>query len=91
MSHNYDIISNADLDKYKLNILNEITKNIARICALDFFTADIVMDKKNNFFAVNYADAWPDMRRKSSFNDGVPDDVVEKAINRIIAFAKEKK
>lgn len=90
LSHNYDIISKADTDKFKLDVLSSIAANIARVCSLDFFAADIVLDKKNNFYVVNYADAWPDMRRKSKFNDGVPDEVVDKVISRVVSFIKEK-
>lgn len=91
LSHNCDILSQADSDKYGLAPLLLIPKYAAKVSKLDFFTADIVMDKKNNFFVVNYADAWPDMRRKSKFNDGVPDNIVDAVTNRIITFIKESK
>lgn len=91
LSHNYDILCKEDTDKFGLSFLSEIAKNIARVSKLDFFTVDLIMDKKNNFFVVNYADAWPDMRRKSKFDDGVPDEVVDAVTKKIISFVKENK
>lgn len=91
LSHNYDVVSAADSDKFGLSMLTEIAGNIARVSKLNFFTADMVRDSRNNFFVVNYADAWPDMRKKAKFSDGVPEAVVDAVTRKIITFVKETK
>ena len=39
---------------------------------------------------VDYVNDQPDMRKKSKFNDGVPDEIVNKVIKKIISFVKTK-
>lgn len=91
LSHNYDILLEADINKFGLSQLLQITKDIAEVSKLDFFAVDAIMDKRSNIFVLNYVDAWPDMRRKSKFNDGVPDEVVDAVIKNIVTFVKERK
>lgn len=91
LSHTYDVLLGADINKFGLSRLVDATKTIADVSKLDFFAVDAVMDKKNNIFIVNYVDAWPDMRRKSKFNDGVPDEVVDAVMKNIVTFVKENR
>ncbi len=90
-AHNiYEVLTPHDMDRLELNQLLTITYEIAHISKMDFFSTDIVMDKKTNFFVTNYINPRPDMRRRSKFDNGVPDEMVEKIIKKIIYFTKQK-
>jgi len=39
---------------------------------------------------VDYVNDQPDMRKKSKFSDGVPDEIVDKVIQNIVSFVREK-
>lgn len=89
-NHVYDILTQDEIDKLKLSPLLTITKQILHVCQLNFFSTEIALDTSNQFFAIDYVNDQPDMRKKSKFNDGVPDEVVDKIIENIISFVKQK-
>jgi hypothetical protein len=55
---------------------------------LDFFTTEIAVDGKGDFFVIDYANDQPDMRKQSKFKDGVPDRIVDGVIADIVSFVK---
>ncbi len=67
-----------------------IVKQIAHVSKLDLFTSEITIDEKGKFFVIDYVNDQPDMRKKSKFNNGVPDEIVNKITNDIINFIKKK-
>jgi hypothetical protein len=86
----YEILARNDIDKFKLDRLLSISKEIAHSSRLDFFLTEIVMDKKGDFLVTDQINVHPDMRRKSKFNDGIPDEIVDRVIKSIICFVKQK-
>lgn len=86
----YELLTQYDIDRFELNHLFLTSKKIANISKLDFFSTEIVIDKNYSFFVTDYLNIHPDMRRRSKFNNGVPDEIVEKIIKNIIYFAKQK-
>lgn len=63
---------------------------IHTVSGLDFFSSEIAMKNDGKLAVVDYVNDQPDMRKKSKFNDGVPDEIVNKAIENIIFFMKRK-
>ena len=57
-----------------------ITKKIAKITELDFFSTEIVLTEDGKFIVIDYVNDQCDMRFKSKHVDGVPDKVVEQII-----------
>jgi len=49
------------------------------------------MKEKGKFLVVDYVNAHPDMRKKSKFKDGLPDEIVDKIIGEIISFVKSER
>lgn len=91
-SHLYQALSREDVKKFKLNKLYTITKKIAGITELDFFSTEIVLTKEGNFVVVDYVNDQCDMRLKSLHIDGIPDGVVEDIIKNMRDFIiREKK
>jgi len=90
VTHMYDILTPAEIDKFKLSDLLPLMKQIAYSVRLDFFTSEIVLNEKHSFYVVDYVNDQPDMRKKSKFDKGVPDEVVEKIVEDIVLFVKQR-
>lgn len=76
-SHHYSIVSNQDLHRYQLHALDHLTRMIAGICRLDYFSTEIALTAEGNFVVVDYVNDQIDMRLQSKCDDGVPDDIVK--------------
>ena len=86
----YEILSLRQIYRLGLHEIWPITKKIKQACKLDFFSTDIAMKDKGKFLVVDYVNDRPNMRKKSKFKDGLPDEIVDKIIGNIIAFVKQK-
>ena len=86
----YEILDQKDMDKFKLARLPSISKEIAHNSKLDFFLTEIVVDKNGDFLVTDQINVHPDMRRKSKFNNGMPDEAVDRIIKSIVRSVKQK-
>ena len=86
----YEILPLRQIYRLGLHEIWPMTKKIKQACKLDFFSTDIAMKDKGKFLVVDYVNDRPDMRKKSKFKDGLPDEMVDKIIGDIIAFVKQK-
>lgn len=80
-THIYELITADELKNYNLRKLSQLTKTIAGISNLDFFSTEIVLTANNKFVVIDYVNDQCDMRFKSSHIDGVPDPLIEKIIH----------
>jgi hypothetical protein len=80
-THIYEIITPAELKNFNLRKLTQITRLIAEISHLDFFSTEIVLTANNKFVVIDYVNDQCDMRLKSLHKDGVPDETIDKIIN----------
>jgi len=90
MTHLYDLITEEEVEEYNFHTLFRVIEKIAQVCKVNFFSTEIALDKDGGFTAIDYVNEVCDMRLKSRHFDGVPDEVVKKVANRIIAFVKEE-
>ncbi|MGE5848179.1 MAG: hypothetical protein ACM34O_15760 [Ignavibacteria bacterium] len=79
-THLYDTMTQEDIIRYNLFKISRITKKIANIIHLDFFSTEIVLTNENKFFVIDYVNDQCDMRIKSKHTDGVPDEIVNQII-----------
>ncbi|MCX5666618.1 MAG: hypothetical protein NT036_06270, partial [Candidatus Omnitrophica bacterium] len=63
---------------------------IAHNSKLDFFLTEIVVGKNGDFLVTEQINVHPDMRRKSKFNNGMPDEAVDRIIKNIVCSVKQK-
>ncbi|OGV98918.1 MAG: hypothetical protein A3I04_02060 [Nitrospinae bacterium RIFCSPLOWO2_02_FULL_39_110] len=70
--------------RYKFKELKRITKKIAEIARINFFSTEIAMTKTGRFVVVDYVNDVCDMRLKSKAFDGVPDDVVMDIVREFV-------
>jgi glutathione synthase/RimK-type ligase-like ATP-grasp enzyme len=86
-THIYTNVSAMEETEYGLNRLREITKRIASICKLDWFSTEIAL--ADEFVVVDYVNDWIDTRVQSLAMDGVPDAIVNNIAKQLVNIAKE--
>jgi hypothetical protein len=79
-THIYDLLTEEDINSLNLTRINRITKKIAAITHLDFFSTELVLTRENKFVVIDYVNDMCDMRIKSGHIDGVPDVIVDQII-----------
>ena len=87
-THIYAILSEQDEASHNLVELKEITKRIAAICKLDWFSTEIALTE-DHFVVVDYVNDAIDLRLQSMAMDGVPDEIVNKIAEQLVKLAKE--
>lgn len=91
-THIYETITVEEFNKYNLRKLNEITRKIAKITSLDFFSTEIAITEEDKFVVIDYVNDQCDMRFKSKHADGIPDEVILDIIQQLKkAVTKEVK
>lgn len=86
-THIYQKVTAEEEAQFGLGRLNEITKRIASICKLDWFSTEIAL--AGEFIVVDYVNDGIDTRIQSKAMDGVPDDVMESIAKQLVKIAKE--
>ncbi len=82
-THIYEYLYSEQADLFGLKKLNFITRAIAKITELDFFSTEIVLTPEKKFVVIDYVNDQCDMRLKSLHLDGVPDQIVEQIVHRL--------
>ena len=72
-THIYDLVTTKQIKKYHLLPLFRISRRLARLNGLDYFSTEIALTKSNKFVLIDYVNDQCDMRFKSNHFDGVPD------------------
>jgi hypothetical protein len=83
-THLYEELKIEEIEYYGLKKLFNITRQIARITGLDFFSTEIVFTNDNKFVVIDYVNDQCDMRLKSKHLDGVPDSVGYQIANNLL-------
>lgn len=89
-THIYDPLATEDVDRYELAPLFAITRKIAQICKLNFFSTEIALNLKREFVVVDYVNEICDTRLQSRYPDGVSDTIAKKIAERIVLYVREK-
>ena len=79
-SHEYQLVTPAQIRRYKLAPLRRIMRGIARVSKMKKFTSEICLHQDGKFYAVDYINADPDMNPQSFYPNGVPDEVVRHVV-----------
>jgi glutathione synthase/RimK-type ligase-like ATP-grasp enzyme len=91
-THIYNVLQKQDIKQFELRKLFQITKTIAGLTQLDFFSTEIAFTNKEKFVVIDYVNDQCDMRLKSNHSDGVPDETVLQIINNLrLAVVKIKR
>lgn len=90
LTHLYDLLTDEEVERYHLEPLFQVIEKIAQVCKINFFSTEIALDRGGKFITIDYVNEVCDMRLKSCHFDGVPDEVVKKVANQIVAFVKKE-
>jgi hypothetical protein len=85
LTHIYNELTAEEMKTYKLEKLMVITKRIAMLTGLDFFSTEIVFPENKKFVVIDYVNDQCDMRIKSKHFDGVPNAIVLKIIDNMVS------
>jgi glutathione synthase/RimK-type ligase-like ATP-grasp enzyme len=83
-THIYNVVTQAEVNKFSLKPLYRLTEQIAKIYKLGFFSTEIAVEKGKDFVVVDYINNQCDMRKKSRFFDGVCDETVDLIVDRLV-------
>ena len=84
-THIYHKVTKTDVERHNLLPLYRITKRLARLTQLDYFSTEIALTKDHKFILIDYVNDQCDLRPKSNHIDGVPNSVVNEFIERMKA------
>ena len=88
LTHVFATVTQPEENKYELSALHDITRRIASICKLDWFSTEIALTLEE-FVAVDYVNDGIDTRLRSKAVDGVPDEVMTEIARQLVGLAKE--
>ena len=86
-THIYAPVTGEEESQHRLGGLRDVTKRIASICKLDWFSTEIALTDK--FVVIDYVNDEIDTRVQSQAMDGVPDDVINSIAVQLVKIAKE--
>jgi glutathione synthase/RimK-type ligase-like ATP-grasp enzyme len=82
-THIYEMVGVQEVGEELAGRLADIARTIARISSLLLFSVELAVDHRERLVVVDYVNESPDLRTKSRFVDGVPDEVVERVIGNL--------
>ena len=88
LTHVYAQVTPSEENRYELSPLHGITRSIASICKLDWFTTEIALTLEN-FVVVDYVNDEIDTRVQSKAVDGAPDEVLCSVAQQLVTIARE--
>ncbi len=90
LTHVFSIVTPQEENRYELIPLHEITRRIASVCKLDWFSTEIALTLEA-FVVVDYVNDGIDTRVQSKAVDGVPDEVMQSVAHQLVLIAKGEK
>jgi hypothetical protein len=88
LTHVYAPVTSSEEHRHELTPLHDITRRIAAICCLDWFTTEIALTLED-LVVVDYVNDQIDTRIQSKAVDGVPDEVMRSVAVQLVELAKE--
>jgi hypothetical protein len=88
LTHVYAAVTPSEENRYELTPLHELTRRIASICRLDWFTTEIALTHEE-FVVVDYVNDQIDTRVQSKAVDGAPDEVIKNVAAQLVSLAKQ--
>ncbi len=88
LTHVYAEVTPSEENRYELAPLHDLTRRIASICKLDWFTTEIALTHED-FVVVDYVNDEIDTRIQSKAVDGAPDEIMQSIASQLATIAKE--
>ena len=88
LTHVYAAVTASEENRYELSALHDITRRIASLCKLDWFTTEIALTL-DDFVVVDYVNDQIDTRIQSKAVDGAPDEIIQSIASQLVTIAKQ--
>jgi hypothetical protein len=89
-THVYATVTPSEENRYELAPLHDLTRRIASLCKLDWFTTEIALTLED-FVVVDYVNDQIDTRVQSKAVDGAPDEIMQNIATQLVTIAKENR
>ena len=89
-THVYAPVTASEENRYELAPLHDLTRRIATLCKLDWFTTEIALTLED-FVVVDYVNDQIDTRVQSKAVDGAPDDIMQDIAAQLVTIAHENR
>jgi hypothetical protein len=89
-THKYGVVTPGDGGVVNTEELLRIVRVIGEVSQLDFFSAEIALDKDGRYVVVDYVNDPCDMRPQSKHFDGVPDTIIRMIVACITDHIKKQ-
>ncbi len=89
LTKSYTLVMQWQIEDYALWPLFDLGQRLAEVTGLDFFSVEAARSPANVYQLVDYVNEQIDLRPKSFFADGVPDELVRRMARRVTRFAEE--
>lgn len=80
----YSEISEDEIKENNLGALYDISKKLAELSELDYFSTEVAVNEKDELLIIDYVNDQCDFRLKSFHPDGVPEKIVDGFIESLI-------
>lgn len=88
LTHVYAPVTLQEEHRHELAPLHDLTRRIASLCRLDWFTTEIALTLED-FVVVDYVNDEIDTRIRSKAVDGAPDEIMQSIASQLVMLAKE--
>jgi hypothetical protein len=86
----YRVLSQSEMEEYKLLRLQEIACRLATLTGMNFFSTEVAQDEKGRFVLIDYINDQCHMLTQSAAPQmGVPDEMVAAIARRLVEGAQE--
>jgi len=90
ITHRYAAFAAGDSEFVDAKALAKISRAIAEVAQLDFFSSEVALDRDGRYVVVDYVNDPCDMRLQSKCHDGVPETVVHQIIAAILGHVRKQ-
>ena len=88
LTHVYAEVTPSEENRYELAPLHDLTRRIASICKLEWFTTEIALTH-DDYVVVDSVNDEIDTRIQSKAVDGAPDEIMQSIASQLATIAKE--
>ena len=85
-----DLLSSSQVDKRIYSEIEGIMRKASRISKLELFSTEIALPSGGKPVVVDPANDQVDLRKKSSHQDGIPDEMVDRIVMNLVEWVKKR-
>ena len=90
-TQSYKVVIQWQIEDFSLWPLFDLGQRLAQVTGLEFFSVEAARSPSGEYLLVDYVNEQIDLRPKSFFADGVPDELLRRIARRVARFAEEQR